>query len=154
MSDPILKPAVHGHTSHGLGPAHEGHAEPGNIARDGAPKKVHSVAIHGGMSKQTKSGYVAFGGDHASAIDSLSGNTVPAANMAAPGWGNAGVQSGHPFAKAPASKVARPTPPSFGQRSRTAPHSAELGAAILQEAFKNSASDDCVAHGRKRDGSK
>jgi hypothetical protein len=126
------------HISHGLGPAHTGHAEPGgNIARDARGKRVHAIEVHWGMVTRAKSGD-ALGGDHKSALDAVSGNVVvPGAVTTAPGYGNAGVQSGHPFAKPPASKNLKPVAPSFGQRSRTAPHSAELGAAILAQAVKN-----------------
>ena len=125
------------HDSHGFGPVREGRAVPGNIARDGAPKRVHDINVHPGMVTRSKSGD-ALGGDHKSALDAVSGNVVvPGAVTTAPGYGNAGVQSGHPFAKPPASKNLKPVAPSFGQRSRTAPHSAELGAAILAQAVKN-----------------
>ena len=125
------------HISHGLGPVHTGHESPGDIARDGAPKRIHEINVHSGMVTRSKSGD-ALGGDHKSALDAVSGNVVvPGAVTTAPGYGNAGVQSGHPFAKPPASKNLKPVQPSFGQRSRTRPHSAELGAAILAEAVKN-----------------
>ncbi len=127
------------HVSHGLGPTHTGHAVPGNLARDGAPKRVHSIEVHPGMQTRSKSGADVLSGHEASAIDALSGATVvPGAVTTAPGYGNAGVQSGHPFAKPPGAKNLKPAQPSFGQRSRTAPHSAELGAAILAQARKNS----------------
>lgn len=125
------------HISHGLGPARTGHSEPGNIARNAGPKKVHAIEVHPGMVTRSKRGD-AYGGDHKSAIDAVSGNVVvPGAVTTSPGYGNVGVQSGHPFAKPPASKNLKPVQPSFGQRSRTKPHSAELGAAILAEAVKN-----------------
>lgn len=140
------------HMSHGLGDHATGHTHPGNIARDGAPKRVHAVPIHGGMSKQSTGG-AAFGGDHASAIDAVSGNVVVPGNVrAAPGWGNAGVQAGHPFAKPPVSKATRPVAVKPGMRSRTHPHTPELGRAMLAEAFRNSAADDRIAHRRGPDG--
>jgi hypothetical protein len=152
MADDIRK--LLGHDSHGLGPVREGHHVPGNLARDGAPKRVHTVAVHGGMSKATKSGALALGGHHASALDSLSGNVVvPGAIQDWPYSGKV-TSNGHPLAKAPASKNLKAVAPSFGQRSRTKPHSAELGEAIMQQAFAGSCSDDCQAHGRKPDGSK
>jgi hypothetical protein len=64
------------HLSHGAGEHVAGHSVPGNIARDGAPKNINPVPVHGGMVKQTKSGPLAFGGDHAAAIDALSGREV------------------------------------------------------------------------------
>ncbi len=158
--DPVkLNPAFSHHASHGLGDHVEGHAVKGNIARDGAPKRVHDIKVHGGMVKHTADGsYRAFGGDHASAINSLSGVTVPAArNTSTPGYGNAGVQSGHPFAKAPGSKNLKPVPPSFGMRSRSAAPNTDmhaLGAAILDAAFSVGSPDDKAAHGRGPDGRK
>jgi len=159
-TDPVnLNPAFSHHASHGLGDHGEGHAVKGNIARDGAPKRVHDVRIHGGMVRHTADGnYRAFGGDHASAIDSLSGVIVPAAgNTSTPGYGNAGVQSGHLFAKPPGSKNLKPVPPSFGMRSRSAAPDTDmhaLGAAILDAAFSAGSPDDRAAHGRKPGGSK
>lgn len=157
--DPVkLNPAFTHHQSHGGGEVVTGHAVPGNIARDGAPKRVHDIKIHGGQFKHTADGSArAFGGDHASAIDSVSGVTVPAGrNVAQAGYGNQGVQSGHPFAKAPQSKNVKPAQPVIGQRSRTSDHTKmhELGAAILDAAFSVGSGDDCMAHGRGRDGKK
>jgi hypothetical protein len=140
------------HISHGLGPANEGHHVPGNIARDGAPKRVHAINVHDGMRTRSKSGGDALSGHEASGIDAVSGSAfVPGAITTAP---DAGVQSGHPFAKAPGSKNLKTPEPSFGQRSRTRQHSPELGEAILKQAFEASNADDCAAHGRNRDGSK
>ena len=129
---------IHSHFSHGLGDAITGHTHPGNIARDGAPKRMHSIAVHDGMTKQTKGGIVATGGDHASALDSLSGlAVVPGAITTAPGYGNSGVQSGHPLAKPPGAKNLRPVATSFGQRSRVN----ELGTAIKAEALLHKGGD-------------
>lgn len=158
--DPVkLNPAFHHHKSHGEGDHLKGHAVPGVLGRDGAPKRATSVKIHGGMVRHTADGsYRAFGGDHASAINSLSGVTVPAArNTSTPGFGNSGVQNGHPFAKAPGSKNLKPVPPSFGMRSRSAAPNTDmhaLGAAILDAAFSVGSPDDKAAHGRGDDGKK
>lgn len=154
-----VKPGMHiSHASHGAGEHITGHSVPGNIARDGAAKKLQPVAVNGAMFKQSKSGAMAVGGDHSSAIDSLNGaEVVPGRVTAQPGWGNSGAQSGHPLAKAPAGKNLSPVPPSFGMRTRGAtPDDAMhvIGEAIMQEAFAASACDDCVAHGRQRNGSK
>lgn len=161
--DPVkLNPALDHHVSHGLGDHVTGHAVPGNIARDGSPKRAYPVKIHGGQVKHIADGsYRAFGGDHASAIDAVSGVTVPAGrNVSTPGYGNAGLQSGHPFAKAPGSKNLTRVETSFGMRSRN-PGVAELGsklhelgAAILDQAFSVASPDDCMAHGRGADGKK
>jgi hypothetical protein len=158
--DPVkLNPAFSHHASHGLGDHVEGHAVKGNIARDGAPKRVHDIKVHGGMVKHTADGsFRAFAGDDASYLDSISGASVPAArNTSTPGYGNAGVQSGHPFAKPPGGKNLKPVPPSFGMRSRSAAPNTDmhaLGAAILDAAFSVGSPDDKAAHGRKPDGSK
>ncbi len=160
--DPVkLNPAFSHHASHGLGadtPARHGNRP--NIARDATRgKRVHDIKVHGGMVKHTAEGnYRALGGDHASAIDALSGASIPAAGtMSTPGYGNAGVQSGHPFAKAPGGKNLGPVKPSFGMRSRTAAPGTDmhaLGGAILNAAFSAGSPDDRAAHGRKPDGSK
>ncbi len=45
---PVPKPSeVVSHDSHGAGDYATGHAVSGNIARDGAPKHVHPVTVHG-----------------------------------------------------------------------------------------------------------
>jgi hypothetical protein len=103
------------HLSHGLGDHIAGHSDPGNIARDGAPKRVQPTMVHDGMTERQKSGF-AMG--HANA-------TAPDANPASP------------VSKEPAGKH-YPTPQAVpGQRSRTSQHSAALGAAILANALKN-----------------
>jgi hypothetical protein len=151
------RPLTISHISHGQGQHLTGHAGK-NIATDGAPKRVSAVPFHGGMSKQSKSGAASLGGDHASALDSLSGvAVVPGAIKTAPGYGNAGIQSGHPFAKAPAGKNLKAVAPGFGMKARGAiPADAmhQVGEAMLAEAFANSGGDDRAAHGRKPDGSK
>jgi hypothetical protein len=92
------------------------------------------------MRATPKSGGDALSGHEASAIDSLSGATVvPGAIKTAPGFGNSGVQSGHPFAKAPATKRLTRVAPAFGMSGpgMVAPDDLhELGAAVLAEAAK------------------
>lgn len=157
-----INPAFDHHESHGLGEHVEGHAVPGNIARDGAAKKSTPIKIHGAMVKHTTGGgYRAFGADHACALDSLSGNVVVPGNVkSTPGYGNSGVQSGHPLAKAPQGKNLKPVPISHGQGVPKSLHSAlgevlhDLGQAVLTEAFAASARDDRIAHGRDDDGKK
>ena len=153
-----LNPAFSHHASHGLAD-HEGRAVKGNIARDGAPKRVHDIKVHGGMVKHTADGsFRALGGDHASAIDALSGQTVvPGIPTSTAGFGNAGIQDGHPFAKAPLGKNLKPVKPSFGMKSQTAAPGTdmhELGRAILDAAFSVGSPDDKAAHGRGDDGKK
>lgn len=96
------------------------HGDKPNIARD-ASRAAHTydLKIHGGMVKQTKSGPLALGGDHATAIDSLSGReVVPGTITSQAGWGNGGVVAGHPLTAPPKSKNFAPAPPVIGHRSR------------------------------------
>jgi hypothetical protein len=127
------------HLSHGLGDAIKGHHKP-NIAQDGAPKKVTGVEIHPGMTTRSKSGGDCYGGDHKSALDSLTGTAVvPGAIKSAPGWGNASARTGHPFAKPIPSKNIKRAEVAFGQ-SRGADEDAkmhDLGAEILKSAVRN-----------------
>ena len=141
------------HISHGMGEHATG--RPGSDITRMSPKKVTPIEVHSAMRTKSQSGAEAYSGHHASALDSLSGATVPSGGTrSAPGWGNSGARDGNPLAHPPASKVTKVAPPSFGQRSRTAPHSADLGEAILKQAFAASDSGDCQAHGRGRDGTK
>jgi hypothetical protein len=102
------------HDSHGLGDAARGHAHP-DIARDGAPKRVEKVLVHGGMTRRQMAGF-AMG--HANA-------TAPDANPASP------------LSKEPQGKNFAPVRAVPGQRSRTSQHNPALGAAILASAQKN-----------------
>jgi hypothetical protein len=144
------------HVSHGGGDHVTGHAVKGNIARDGAPKHVRVTPVHGGMTRQVQGQPITGGGHVASALDAISGQTVvPGIPNSTPGYGNTGVQSGHPLAKAPGGKNLKPVAPSFGMRSRgPSPDSAmhEIGEAMIAEAFANSSRDDRVAHGCGGDG--
>src|SRR5579864_7084282 len=79
--------------------------------RAGRAKNSFDLKIHGGQSKQTKSGSMAFGGDHASAIDSLSGREV------VPGKDGT-VANAHPLVAPPVAKSYSPPRPSPGMRSR------------------------------------
>jgi hypothetical protein len=157
---PIREGMAISHLTHGGGDHVTGHAVQGNIARDGAPKNVRAVPVHGGMAKQTKSGALARGRDQASAIDSLSGNVVVpgAPNVAQAGWGNSGIaNNGHPLAKRPASKNLKPVSVTPGMRSRGVKARGplpEIGASILAEAFRAAAPDDRMAHGRDKSGRK
>ena len=127
------------HLSHGMGDAIRGHHKP-NIAQDGAPKKVTGIEIHPGMVTRSKSGGDCYGGDHKSALDSLTGTAVvPGAIKSTPGYGNEGVRSGQPFARPPGSKVLKRAEVSFGQSRGADEDNAihELGAAILRSAVRN-----------------
>lgn len=144
------------HVSHGGGEHVTGHAVPGNVARDGAPKHISVTPIHGGMVRQVQGEPITGGGHHASALDAISGQTVvPGSIKSTPGYGNAGVQSGNPLGRAPGGKNLGRVSVSFGMRSRGPnPDSAmhEIGEAMIAEAFANSGSDDRQAHARGRDG--
>jgi len=105
------------HLSHGLGDAVRGHTHPGNIARDGAPKRVTPIEVAQGMTRRQQSGF-AMGHANASAPD---------ANPASP------------LAKIPEGKafVGKPVQAVPGMRSRTSQHNPALGAAILASAIKS-----------------
>jgi hypothetical protein len=87
----------------------------GNIARDGAPKRMHPVSVHNGMTERQQA---LKGMQHANAV-------APDANPASP------------LSKEPGRKTFAPVAVSPGMRSRTAPHDAALGVAILDAALKN-----------------
>jgi hypothetical protein len=80
--------------------------------RVGKVKHVFDLQVHGGMSKRTKSGPMAFGGDHASAIDSLSGREVVPNK-------DGSVAAAHPLTAPPTAKNLAPVKPSPTMRSRT-----------------------------------
>jgi len=95
-----------------------------DIARKGSvPKRSDTPpAIHSGMRSQTRSGAVAFGGDHKSALDALSGLSVVPDKSGR-------VAAEHPLSKPPvANDHQRPLEFSPGMRSRTSGHS---GADVL-----------------------
>lgn len=98
----------------------------GNIARDGAPKRMHPVSVHNGMTARQQS---LKGMQHANA-------SAPDANPASPLTKE---PTGKPF-------VGKPVATTPGMRSRTTPHDPALGKAILAEAFANSSADDRLAH--------
>jgi hypothetical protein len=132
----MKKQPTFSHMSHGLGDHADGHAVAGNIARDGSPKRVVPVAIHPGMTTQTKSGGEALGGDHKSAVDSLSGLVV------VPGKHGAEATA-HPLVAPPVAKRLAPVAPVPGQRSQTNQDcethgdKVEHGADMLAEAVRN-----------------
>lgn len=125
------------HFSHGEADT-AGHHLPGNIARDGAPKRVTATAVHPGMTRRVQGQTIVAGGHEAAALDALSGQTIVPGNIkSTPGFGNAGTTGGNPLATPPGSKNLKAAAVSPGMRSRTSPHSSELGAAILRAALKN-----------------
>jgi hypothetical protein len=71
------------HASHGNGDHVTGHAVPGNVARDGAPKAVHDVPVHNAMKRQQiDTAGVGGMGHPTSVIDG--GQSVSASSAAAP----------------------------------------------------------------------
>lgn len=142
-----LNKSFHSHNSHGSAvPGRTpGHVR-GDIARNGAGKDTYSVKIHGGMVRTALTGDRALGGDHASAIDSLTGGiVVPGArNVSTPGYGNGGVQSGHPLAKAPGTKNLKPVDVHPSMAHRAAPSMHSLGNAILEQAYSVAGGDHPV----------
>ncbi len=130
------------HISHGLGDHVTGNRG-GTLGRNGAPKKIAPIMVHPGMVTRTASSGDAYSGQHKSALDSLTGATVPTGRgtASAPGWGQGTVRSGNPMAHAPASKNLRPVAIKPGMRSRTSNHTddqlAELGRAVLAQAVTN-----------------
>lgn len=91
------------------------HGVKGNIARNGALKRMHPVSIHNGMTERQQA---LQGMGHATAV-------APDANPA------------NPMSKEPQGKRLAPVAVSPAMRSRTAPHDAALGVAILDAALKN-----------------
>lgn len=84
-----------------------------DMARAGAPKRLDVVSPHNGMVTQTKAGATALGGDHKSAIDSLTGQVV------VPGQ-DGNQATAHPLVAPPLAKDHdRPLPTTPGTRSRT-----------------------------------
>jgi hypothetical protein len=111
------------HLSHGLGDHVRGHTHPGNIARDGAAKRVTPVKVHGHMETRTKGGAVALGGNHKSALDAIRGDgRVPGADVST-------------LANEPKGKRLAPVAVKPGMRSRIMPHNPLLGDLIMNEAL-------------------
>jgi hypothetical protein len=105
----ISHPASVGNVAGAAGRA----AVPADLGKAPIPKRAHtdSVPIHSGMKTQTRSGGEAFGADHSSAIDALTGTTVVP--------GRDGTAPNHPLTKPPVAKPGYGVPrPVFGQRSR------------------------------------
>lgn len=124
---PVPKPTdTVSHVSHGMGDHATGHAVPGNIARDGAPKHVHAILTHGGQHRTT--------GTNIGAPKSETLKSIPDASS--------------PLARDPTKpgKVMRPVAAVPGQRSRTSRHDPALGAAILQEACERTGGPDHPAN--------
>lgn len=124
------------HISHGMGEHVTGHG--GNcIATNGAPKKITAIAVHDGMRKTGNfHDGAALGGDHSSALDSLSGATVPArGSMATPGWGNGSLRSGGPIVanRLDGQKRLTKVQAAFGARNPGVDLH-ELGRAVLDQA--------------------
>ena len=104
-----IKPTMGGHVSHGQADR-DGHHIPG-IGR-GAPKRQTAVNPAFGMVSQSKTGDTTLGGDHKSAVDSLSGLVI------VPGK-DGKAATAHPLTKPPVAKNLARVLPVPGQRSRT-----------------------------------
>jgi hypothetical protein len=99
------------HVSHGLGDHVTGHAVPGNIARDGAPKAVHGVPVHNGMKRQQIETAGVGGMGHPTAtIDG--GQSIPSSAAAAP--------LAHAYGGG-LPKVRGPAPVGWNQKNRCGP---------------------------------
>jgi len=126
------------HISHGLGDHVTGHHRP-NVAQDGAPKKIHAIEVAHGMRTKSQSGADALSGHHASAIDSLTGATVPErGSNTQPGWGAGTVRTGNPLVHPPGSKNLRSVAvhPKMTRGADAHNKMRELGRAILDEATR------------------
>jgi hypothetical protein len=116
------------------------------LGKQPLPKRVFSESgppIHGGMAVQTKSG-TAYGGDHRSAVDALTGLSVVRDKSGK-------VAAAHPLSTPPVAKNLRPVEHSFGQRSRTLDAATPEGVGVAakrgatyREAYKT-LSDDLSA---------
>ena len=69
-------PAVVSHLSHGLGDAITGHTHPAKFGKRRRAKRLTAIRYHDGQHTRTASGGVTLGGNHRSAIDSLTGQAV------------------------------------------------------------------------------
>lgn len=167
MSDKILKPAAVIGRTHAP-TAESDHVTYGNkLGRDPRRgKNISDLPIHGGMRTATKQGTIAFGGDHSSAIDSLTGKSVVPGKL-----GGAAAADPHPLTAPPVAKNYAPVKPVLGMRSRT--NDAEggskpganhylnvgrgvdhnIGRLIMDEAVANSGVGDHNAHPYTRGGS-
>ena len=120
-----------------------------NIARTThTAKHVYDLKVHGGMSSQTRGGELAYGGDHASALDSQSGRmtdmTVPYKD---------GTVGAHPLTAAPIAKqfIGKPVAihPSMRSRNDDALASEDAGVAHNRHMAKREAiqaAHDALGH--------
>jgi hypothetical protein len=137
----IKNPMNSRHLEHNAGQDH-------NVARRGSVQKRSNdgVAIHSGMTSLQRGGAGIGGMSHPVAAISDGGQTVATSAAAQP--------MPHAYGALPDSKSGKTVPATPGMRSRNAPHSNDLGEAILRQAYGESAPDDCQAHGRNTDGSR
>jgi len=102
------------------------HGVKGNIARDGAPKRMHPVSVHNGMTRQQSDAAGIGGQGHATAV--VSGGQKLATDAPAAPLAHA---YGAVLKTRPAAQVVP------GMRSRTSQHDPAIGAAILASAVCN-----------------
>jgi len=121
------------------------HGNRPNVARDaGRGKSAYDVKIAAGMQTVSKTGVSAFGGDHKSAIDSLSGQVVVP--------GKPGDVLAHPLTSPPAPKNLKPVAQSWNMRSRSGVDHATaqaIGRALLDDATCDPHTRDALGYGRK-----
>lgn len=115
------------HESHGL--ADRVGRKTGNVALDGAPKRVTQVPVHGGMHRTT--------GTNIGAPVTAPLSSIPDAS--------------NPLASDPTTVNSKQhaVPVSPGMRSRTSPHDPALGKAILAEAYARAEPDHPANLGRR-----
>lgn len=119
----FAKPGEPGMLVHPNHPAHlaVGQTEQQHVRADlgkaPKPKRAFTLGgappIHAGMLVQTKSGGQAYGADHSSAVDALSGLRVPADSS------GRGATVAHPLTKIAPPKNLKPVQPVPGMRSRS-----------------------------------
>jgi hypothetical protein len=143
------------HPGPALARSHSQDGERGHITRQDAPniarstsvgKQAHDVKIAYGMLSQTRTGPLAYGGDHASALDSLSGKMVVP-------YKDGSVAAEHPLTAAPIAKahIGRPVAihPSMRSRNDDALASENAGVAHNRHAAKREAiqaAHDALGH--------
>jgi hypothetical protein len=110
-----------------------------NIARTtSVGKHAYDLKIHGGMVSQTRTGPLAHGGDHASALDSLSGEMVVP-------YKDGSVAAVHPLSAPPIAKqyIGKPVEIYQGMRSRVnEPDAVGVGTELARAAANKDAIRD------------
>ena len=117
----------------------------GNPARDGAPKRLHPVSVHNGMTERQRA-LAGMGHANASAPDASSANPLDPTTPRPPSFAG-GPNYPRTGYNAPRGKqTAVPVHPSMSNKSRYNP---DLGAAILAEATCDGDPNHPALYGRK-----